>query len=181
VTGEPPPPKEASVVNLYTREYFELLHARLRPGGVASYWPPVHALHDDDTKAIIAAFCSAFSDCTLWSGAGLDWILVGTRGARGPASEAEFAAQWSDPKVAAELRDRGLEDPSQLAALFLAGTDDLLRWSAAVEPVTDDHPRRIGADPIWCIPIRSSTPRCWTPRLRASASPPARSRAASCP
>src|SRR5206468_8297209 len=42
ITAEPPPPKNAGIVNLYTREYFELLHDRLAEGGVATYWLPVH-------------------------------------------------------------------------------------------------------------------------------------------
>jgi spermidine synthase len=38
ITGEPPPPKAAGIVNLYSREYFQLLHDRLNDGGVATYW-----------------------------------------------------------------------------------------------------------------------------------------------
>ena len=37
ITGEPPPPTIAGVVNLYTQEHFELIHARLNSGGFASY------------------------------------------------------------------------------------------------------------------------------------------------
>ncbi len=37
ITGEPPPPKNAGIVNLYTREYFELVHERLAEGGIHTY------------------------------------------------------------------------------------------------------------------------------------------------
>ena len=149
VTGEPPPPKEAGVVNLYTREYFALLRGKLRPGGVASYWLPVHALTDSDTRAIMAAFCEVFDDCTLWSGGGLDWILLGTRELDHAPSIDAFSAPWRDPDLRVDLHDRGLETPAQLAALFLGGTADLRAWTTGVDPVTDDHPRRIGTDPVW--------------------------------
>jgi len=33
ITGEPPPPNAAGVVNLYSREYFQLVRDRLRQGG----------------------------------------------------------------------------------------------------------------------------------------------------
>jgi spermidine synthase len=59
ITGEPPPPIIAGVVNLYTREYFELMHARLAPGGMASYWLPLMNLSVPSTQAIIGAFCEA--------------------------------------------------------------------------------------------------------------------------
>ena len=85
ITGEPPPPKAAGVVNLYSREYFHLLHDRLNDGGVATYWLPVEELDEDDARAVTGAFCAAFADCSLWTGAGAHWMLAGTRGLRAPA------------------------------------------------------------------------------------------------
>ncbi|HEX9710108.1 MAG TPA: fused MFS/spermidine synthase, partial [Candidatus Thermoplasmatota archaeon] len=46
ITGEPPPPQIANVVNLYTREYFALMRDRLREGGFVTYWLPLHSLSD---------------------------------------------------------------------------------------------------------------------------------------
>ncbi len=70
ITGEPPPPKSAGIVNLYTREYFALIRNRLVEGGLATYWLPVSGLLEEDTKAILRAFCEVFPDCSLWGGAG---------------------------------------------------------------------------------------------------------------
>ena len=84
ITAEPPPPKMAGVVNLYSREYFDLVRGRLAPGGFATYWLPIHSLEPDDARSIMGAFCAAFEDCTLWKGMGLSWMLVGTRKAQGP-------------------------------------------------------------------------------------------------
>src|SRR4029453_15708763 len=33
ITGEPPPPKVTGSVNLYTAEFFSLMHSRLKEGG----------------------------------------------------------------------------------------------------------------------------------------------------
>jgi len=144
ITGEPPPPNLAGVVSLYTEEYFALVRERLNEGGIATYWLPVHNLSERDAKVIARAFCSAFDDCTLWTGSGLDWMLVGTRGARGPVSAEQFARQWQDPSVGPELRALGFESPEQLGAPFLAGRDDLLSISEGVEPLTDAYPKRLG-------------------------------------
>ncbi len=143
ITGEPPPPKMASVVNLYTKEYFQLLYDRLAEGGMVTYWLPAHGLLVEETKAVMRAFCDAFEDCSLWTGYGLDWMLVGTRGARGPVSEERFRRQWGDPTVGPALRSVGLEVPEQLGALFMAGSKKLRQITRGSLPVEDDHPKRI--------------------------------------
>ena len=148
ITSEPPPPKYAGVVNLYSREYFELIRARLNPGGISTYWLPVHNLLESDARAILRAWCDVFDDCTLWTGAGLDWMLMGSRELGAAPSEAAFSAQWYDPVVATELQTVGLEAPEQLVATFLAGSKTLRRWTEDVEPVVDDHPLRISHDPV---------------------------------
>ncbi len=143
ITAEPPPPTVAGIVNLYTREYFELIHARLNAGGITSYWLPGHSLEADAAKAIIGAFCAVFEDCSLWSGAGLDWILLGSRDAPGGQGLQSFSQQWNDPVVADELRAIGVETPAQLGSLFMADSEDLKQLSADVQPVTDAFPYRI--------------------------------------
>jgi predicted membrane-bound spermidine synthase len=147
ITGEPPPPKIAGVVTLYTREYFELVREHLAPGGIHTYWLPVHALTEADARSIIAAYCAAFPDCSLWGGTHLDWMLIGTNGARWTRDERAIAAQWSDPRIATELRAVGLERPEQLAALFMEDAAQLRERIAGAAPVTDDFPKRISDFP----------------------------------
>jgi len=143
ITSEPPPPALAGVVNLYTREYFDLVHERLAEGGIVTYWLPTWKLAESAAKAVIGAFCDVFEDCSLWNAAGPNWMLVGTRGARGPVTEERFAAQWRDPSVALELAALGLEVPEQLGALFLADAEDLREWAGATAPLVDDRPKRL--------------------------------------
>ena len=143
ITSEPPPPKAAGIVNLYSQEYFQLIRDRLADGGIATYWLPVYQMEADESRAIIRAFCSAFEDCSLWTGQWLEWMLVGTRGARGPIGAERFASQWHDPVVRDRLRDAGLESPSQLGALFLADAATLKELTAGDLPLDDDHPHRL--------------------------------------
>jgi hypothetical protein len=94
---------------------------------------------------VLRAFCDAFADCSLWHGSGTDLMMVGTRGATGPVSEAHFAAQWRDPVLAPELAGLGFERPEQLGALFVGDADYLRALTADTPAVTDDRPKRITA------------------------------------
>jgi spermidine synthase len=146
ITSEPPPPKVAGVVNLYTQEYFRAIRDHLKPGGYTSYWLPVHQLEPLDTVAIIKAFCGAFEDCSLWDGAGLEWMLMGSNGADGRVSGETFTAQWGDARVRRELVALGFEKPEQMGALFMADAAELAPILRDVRPVTDNYPLRISSE-----------------------------------
>jgi spermidine synthase len=143
ITAEPPPPGIAGVVNLYTREYFLAVAARLAPGGLATYWLPVPQFRPEGARAVTRAFCEAFPDCTLWAGAQEDWILMGGRGFEGRPDAGHFSRLWRDPHSAPLLTAGGLESPLQLGAAFLADAGDLRRWYDGIPALTDDHPKRI--------------------------------------
>ncbi|HYL22921.1 MAG TPA: hypothetical protein VEV21_00870 [Burkholderiales bacterium] len=149
ITGEPPPPAMAGVVNLYSREYFMALAAHLAPGGLATYWLPVRQFRPAGARAVIAAFCDAFPDCTLWSGTKYEWVLMGGRELRHRASASGFARLWNRPESAARLAASGFEHPAQLGAAFLADADELRRWLAGAAPVTDDHPKRMATADVY--------------------------------
>jgi predicted membrane-bound spermidine synthase len=148
ITGEPPPPKQPGIVNLYTREYFRLMWSRLRDGGFATYWLPVHNLSETDAKGIVRAFCEVFEDCTLWTGAGLDWILLGSRNAGGANGEG-FQRLWSDPVLAPDLASLGFEAPQLLGTTFLADARKLHALTGDTPPVLDAWPARISSQRVF--------------------------------
>lgn len=143
ITAEPPPPKIAGVVNLYTREYFMAVAARLAPGGLATYWLPVPQFEPAGAKAVTRAFCEAFPDCTLWAGGKYDWVLMGGRDfAHRPGAE-RFSRLWRDATAAPRIAASGLESPLQLGATFLADAGQLRGWYGDTPALTDDRPKRI--------------------------------------
>jgi spermidine synthase len=143
ITGEPPPPLTPGTVNLYTREYFQLIHDRLAAGGIATYWLPVARRAEYELTPIIRSFCDVFDDCSLWNGTVFDWMLVGTRGAAGPSSAARFSEPWSHPALGPRLREIGFELPEQIGATFLGDADYLRTLTAQTLPLTDDFPKRL--------------------------------------
>lgn len=142
ITAEPPPPKNAGVVNLYSREHFALIRSHLAPGGLATYWLPVQQLSLSDGKAITAAFCAAFPDCSLWTGIGPELMLAGSHDGQ-PVTDAGLRALWGDPLAGAGLRAIGLPTPEQLGTTFVADAEQLKPWLGDTQPVEDAHPYRL--------------------------------------
>jgi predicted membrane-bound spermidine synthase len=140
VTSDPPPPRFAGVVNLYTEEYFSLVRSRLKPGGVVTHWLPIYQLAPLAAKGVVKGFCNAFPDCSLWTGEGLELVLVGTRDLPGPTSLATFVRPWQDPALKKALWFIGLETPESLGSLFLADSDTLEAWTKSSPPLRDDTP-----------------------------------------
>ncbi len=146
ITGEPPPPKIAGIVNLYTEEFFRLVRDRLNPGGYCSYWLPVYQMKPHEAASIARAFLNVFPEATLWEGGGLNWILLGRNGAGSVSSAVQFARHWQDQDTAAEFASLGLESPGQLAATFLADAPRLVQFCADALPLTDGQPQRLSTD-----------------------------------
>lgn len=139
ITSEPPPPVNAGVANLYSREYYALARGRLAPGGVLTQWLPIFQLSEDETASIVAAFAAELPHTALFYGYWYQWILVGSDAplAIDPAAWERRAAL---PGVAADLERIGVEGAGDLIASFLR-TDAGLRAAVAdARPVTDDRP-----------------------------------------
>jgi spermidine synthase len=145
ITGEPPPPKHAGVVNLYTKEYFQLVKDALADGGMTTYWLPLHTIEGNDALAIIRAFCDVFDDCSMWNGTGLDFMLVGSKNGMAPLNSMTLAARWP-AEMASLFSDIAFNSPGEVIASFLGGPESLKELTRHVLPVTDDFPHRIRPD-----------------------------------
>ena len=147
ISGEPPPPKVAGAVNLYTQEFFSLMRSRLKEGGIATFWLPTNQLKVEETKAILRAFHNAFANASVWGSADQDWIMMGINGPGRRVTEEEIRRLWNEPATGADLRRIGIEVPQQLAALFLMDGDDIDRITHNVAPLTDIYPKRLTDQP----------------------------------
>jgi spermidine synthase/MFS family permease len=145
ITAEPPPPNMSGIVNLYTQEYFQLIHDSLSEGGIVTYWLPVYQLSVSESKSIVKGFCNVFKECSLWAGSGLEWMLVGIKNPGKPVSEKDFIRQWNDPIVGSEMRAVGFESPEQFGAFFIADGQRLRNWIWENLPLTDNYPKRLSS------------------------------------
>jgi spermidine synthase len=147
ISGEPPPPKIAGAVNLYTQEFFSLMRSRLTENGIATFWLPINQLKVEETKAILRAFHNAFPNALVWGSADQDWIMMGINGPGRRASEEELRQLWNDPRTGADLRTIGIEVPQQLGGLFLMDGDEIDRITHNVAPLTDVYAKRLTDQP----------------------------------
>jgi spermidine synthase len=143
ISGEPPPPKMAGAVNLYTQEFFSLMRSRLKENGIATFWLPIHQLRIEEAKAILRAFRNAFPNVLVWGGPDQDWIMMGIDGPGRRVSEDELRELWNDSPTGADLRTIGIEVPQQLGALFLMDGDEIDRITHNVAPLSDVYPKRL--------------------------------------
>jgi len=147
ISGEPPPPKVAGSVNLYTQEFFSLMNSRLKEGGMATFWLPINQLKVNEAKAILRAFHNGFPNASVWASADEQWIMMGIKGPAQRAQEEEVGRLWSDPATNADLSRIGFEVPQQLGALFLMGAEEIDRITHDIAPLTDNYPKRLTDEP----------------------------------
>ena len=121
ISGEPPPPKNAGSVNLYTREFFSLMKSRLKEGGIATFWLPLDQLKVNEAKAILRAFHDVFSNASVWAGADENWIMMGINGPGRKVKEEEIRRLWSDPATGADLRTHWSRGPAAVRRAVFDG------------------------------------------------------------
>ena len=148
ISGEPPPPKVAGLVNLYTQEFFSLMQSRLKENGIATFWLPINQLKIDEAKAILRAFHNAFPNASVWADADQEWIMMGINGPGRKVTEEEIRQLWSNPDSGADLRRIGIEVPQQLGALFLMDGEEIDLITRDIAPLVDNYPKRL-SDAAW--------------------------------
>ncbi len=147
ISGEPPPPKVAGSVNLYTQEFFSLMNSRLKEGGVATFWLPINQLKVNEAKAILRAFHNAFPNASVWASADEQWIMMGIKGPAQRGQKEEIGRLWGEPATNADLSRIGLEIPQQLGALFLMDAEEIDRITHDIAPLADNYPKRLTDEP----------------------------------
>jgi spermidine synthase len=143
ITGEPPPPKVAGAVNLYTEQFFRLMNDRLNDGGIATFWLPIYQLTVAETKSILRAFHNAFPNTLIWSGPDEEWIMMGIKGAPRKIDNEQLQRLWRDSNTKPDLARIGIETPEQLAAMFVMDGGEIDRISKETKPLTDLYPKRL--------------------------------------
>ena len=139
ITLEPPPPRNAGVANLYSREFYDLARSRLSPGGALCQWIPFGEATPLEMRSMLRAFVEVFPDATLWHGVARQTVLVGTLGPRS-LDPVEIEAHMAAPGTREDLHSIGIESVHDLLATLILGPADLAAYTEGASPVTDDHP-----------------------------------------
>ena len=138
---EPPPPGRAGVAALYSREFYALARARLKPKGYISQWLPAYQLPAAATLAMIRAFLEVFPQAVLISGAEAELLLVGANDSRIEIDPARLAAGLSSaPAVAADLERLDLGSLPEIVGTFVGSAQTLAEATRDSASVSDDRP-----------------------------------------
>ena len=150
ITLEPSPPEEAGIVNLYTKEFYQLSKKRLNKDGIMSQWLPLYNTHPEETVRIIKTFISVFPNSILWYNTA-DLLLLGFNGEiqinvqkieSFLQTGRDFSEKISNDLGVSYLGDEkyNLNHIENFLAGFLMGPEELQKISHPVSLITDNHP-----------------------------------------
>jgi hypothetical protein len=140
ITLEPPPPSAAGVVNLYSRDFYELCRERLAPAGLMAQWWPLPAQNDEDSRSLVRAFLDVFPYASAWSTELHEVLLVGSLRPLELDGQ-RTATRFASPEIQAALAEVGIESPEALLGTWITDRSGLERYAGDAPPVTDDRPR----------------------------------------
>ena len=140
ITLEPPPPAAAGVVNLYSRDFYELARERLAEGGVLAQWWPITTQNDEDSQSLVKSMLDVFPHVSLWSTEVHEMMLIGSMEPL-PLDFSRISERFRTPSIAAALREVGLHTPADLLATYVTDRAGLVAYAGEALPVTDDRPR----------------------------------------
>jgi spermidine synthase len=140
ITLEPPPPSNAGVVNLYSRDFYRLAASRLNPDGLVAQWLPLATQTNAETRSLVRSFLDVFPQATLWTTELHEMLLVGSL-APIELDAGRIAARFNQPEVGSALREVGIASPAALMATWVTDRAGLEHYAGDAPPVTDDRPR----------------------------------------
>jgi spermidine synthase len=169
ITLDPPPPLYgAGTVNLYSKEFFELCAARIRPTGAVCLWVPPGARSDE--MMILHTYAEVFPYVAVWAGPTFPgFLLIGTHR---PVNDIEARVRrgFTDPATVADLTewDDSCSTPEKVMSLLICNRDALLQFSKNSPVITDDRPytefpiwRMAGWDPEYAEVLNTDIFRVW--------------------
>ena len=146
IISEPSNPWMSGLAALFSREFFLLARARLRPGGVMLQWVQSYNLAPEHLKMVVATFREAFPATSIWEPTPGDFLLLG-RVDRVPLDARRLRERWeTEPRVRADFERLGMGGWAGMLGLFVLGEEDAARLAAGARLNTDDRlPLEFGA------------------------------------
>ncbi|MCX7722867.1 MAG: fused MFS/spermidine synthase, partial [Verrucomicrobiae bacterium] len=119
IMAAPSNPWMAGIGSVFSREFYELVASRLKPGGIMAQWFQVYEMDDATVQLVLRTFASVFPAMEVWDVAGGDIIMLGslTPWQTGPeVYRRAFEFEW----VRSDLASIGLTSPDVILTRQLA-------------------------------------------------------------
>lgn len=133
ITADIIEPLHAGSNNVYSREYFQLVRAALKPGGMAMQWAWGTAA---EHKTIARTFQSVFPYTTTWADGSL---LLGSLEPL-VLRQSDFDRKFAFPGHRLALEELGVRSFKDLLAMYTGGPDELRNYTGPGAMLTDDRP-----------------------------------------
>lgn len=138
ITEEPMHPSLVGVVNLYTKEYYELAKSHLKEDGLISQWIPLYNLSVEDVRLMVKTFQSVFPHTTIWYASG-DIFMIGSPSKLSIDYE-RMMRGLTRPNIRELLTEIDLEDPVEFLTTFIMNEDQVRAYAQSADVMTDDMP-----------------------------------------
>jgi spermidine synthase len=139
ITLEPPPPRDAGVVSLYSRDFYALARQRLVPGGVLAQWIPLHSQSLEEVKLLTATFLAEFEQAAGFMAVERDLILLGSDRPL-TLSPQRWERELASVRTRESLERIGFDRLGSLLATQWLSREQLVEFVGAAPIVTDDRP-----------------------------------------
>ncbi len=140
IVSQPSNPWITGVSNLFTREYFQQIKTRLRPGGIFCQWAQLYELAPWNVKTLYRTLASEFPFVMVFAAEDLssDTILIASDRPI-PLDLARLERAFADPVLRAEANRAGWDGPHDVVAQVLLGPEELSSFTAGAPLNTDDN------------------------------------------
>jgi spermidine synthase len=140
IISQPSNPWITGVSNLFTREYFQDIKARLRDDGIFCQWAQLYEMAPWNIKAIYRTLADEFPYVMVFAAEDLssDTILIASRRPIN-LDVRQIARAFENPIVAAEAKRAGFASPHDVPAFLLLGPEELRSFTAGARINTDDN------------------------------------------
>jgi spermidine synthase len=147
ITTDPIHPLIKGTSTLYSKEYYELVKAHLKPGGVVAQWLPIYDSDPATVKSEFATFFEVFPSGTVWSNytqsdGGYDLVLIaGKVDTIDLDSIQERLDRPEYSRVLASISDVGFHSAAEILATYAGRASDLRGYFAGAQINNDTNLR----------------------------------------
>ena len=140
IISQPSNPWITGVSNLFTREYFQSVKARLRDDGIFCQWAQLYEMAPWNIKAIYRTLAEEFPYVMVFAAEDLssDTILIASRKPV-ELDIRKLARAFANPITAAEAKRAGFDSPHDIPAFLLLGAEEMHAFTAGAQFNTDDN------------------------------------------
>ena len=139
ITSEPPPPRTAFTVNLYTREYYELQKRKLKPGGISAQWIPLHSQGEEEVAMHFKTFQSVFPYTMGWLSVANEILIIGSD----QPIKIDFNKlneRLQEPEIKKALKDIEIPDIFSFLSNIWLLNEQVVKLGEGYPLITDNHP-----------------------------------------